>query len=304
MPFPFPRTWPQLGEHNRNGTCSILEGDHYFEPANMPDLPHAEEAVGRVVLIAGNAKASGKSVISHQLMHELSGDKRKKIDLMGESEPNLAREDGNALFSRIIEWAEFYELFHDPDAKANILGKHSWAMQNLQFSKELGGRCMVVRLGRPDVTISVKGVAGDIVKYIRSARDLEGTVYLYEYSYDRLDRWQELVRRLHDDMDRVVIVEVPMLSVHDAMRFIDRRIDRFPCELSLDRAGAKRFFNEQAAQSQEMQISIGGLSEIMHDAYKTSEAMRERRVSRQRVAEAYYRYIFKLRPLGEEGEVG
>lgn len=290
---PFLKQWPFLDEHDpADEVCAPnLRDRFYVRLSNSPVLPRASDMIGHTVVIAGKAR-TGKSVISHVLIHELVTDTRNSIDLAINGQRNKLDEGGDeSCFERIITWADHQNLFKNSGAPDRIRSKRGREAQNLQLATELGNSALVIRMPALDTWLKPTSIAHDIGLYAASARLLKTSVYLYEYSYPSIGERRALYDALQfEHIRNMEIIETPLLLVGDAMEFIDTQLKSHPlgCD-AINWDETKSFLEAQAESNGGLESCLGDLSDAMHRAFEESEKRGFNQVPSWLIAREYQR---------------
>jgi hypothetical protein len=238
----FPDRLPNLARH-ANGCVDLPDG--YLTLSNRPEIPQGILDEGGVLLIAGGYR-SGKSMLTHWMVHELCP-RRRVVDLF--SLPgdllNLANDEARIIIlTELVEQlgkgsrpplheGQIEEIFDklgalDKPDKRNL----QWGKLHQKLGDELQGQSLVVRLPRLDPSLepsrALSSIVDDIKRYTEAADCANKSIYLYEYCYSQDFDSQQLRKRLGetDFYGRYDLVELGRLSPDDGWMYTKKRIEQ------------------------------------------------------------------------------
>ncbi|TDC67149.1 hypothetical protein E1200_15505 [Actinomadura sp. GC306] len=225
---PFPRRPADLGAHYE-GCAGPERRDGYIPFPKRPEPPEVSD--GGVVLIGGRPHL-GKSVLAHRCLHRYESSGHLPVDLSGWPPTGLT---GPA--DCLARMRESYPLPQEVRAAfydVRQVRSADLVLEHHELGRALAGRRLVVRLPRPDPSLRPPAVAEQVLAYVRAARALNSSIYLFEFPYWADDDWTEvrdLIAR-NPQGDAVAAVGLEPFSDVELMEFLRARVG---AETSLDR---------------------------------------------------------------------
>jgi hypothetical protein len=269
---PFLEDWPRLHRHYLTG-CPELAS--FYVHLKNAELPRYVNARGRMVVVAGRQGIGGKSVLSHQLLHQYAnnadGLKLRAVDL---SAPQSSKGGDVMLWlRRAVKSANVtVRLIGNKEAE-EILRQDDLEYMSVTFGRALAneGYAAVIRIPF-DESLLMRAVADDIARYAESAHYLVDSLYVYEYGYyddDDLGKLHSILDAAQ--VDNVRIIQAPPLLGCDAERFAEDRLSAArPDAGSGVRTAASRALRDLAGGNG-LELDIAGLNHVMREAFKRAE---------------------------------
>lgn len=268
---PFLEDWPRLHRHYREGCLSLAKS--YFDLRNV-QLPAYEKARGRIVVVAGCQGIGGKSVLSHQLLHQYDAQTAPKMNAIDLSAPQgPATGDVMRWLRRAVRTANITLRIIDDVQAEQILGQDDLEYMSVTFGRALAHRNSAAVIRIPfDESLLIRAVAGDIRLYAESARFLGDSLYVYEYGYyDDADLGKLRGMLEAAQVDNAWIIQAPPLLASDAERFIEIHLSTWQPGLELAVRNAVRESLRGLAAPRGLELDIAGFNHVMHEAFSGAQ---------------------------------